>query len=337
MNDDRMVPHNIATITAGQLLVRICPHLGAGIVSFDLNRDEHTTHLMRPAPPGISTFNDLAAYWLAPWCNRICKGKFTFLERSIELDCNWPDEGAGPTAIHGEVCRSAFDATYRDQSTLQLEHRHQPTIGAWPWQYHTKITYALRPNLLSTAIKITNEDQSPMPVGIGCHPYFLRSLNASNSSDVTVKASVTSMHEAKHLLPTGKLSISKAVDILSTGQPIGELGVDHCFEDYTGSSNICWPTSGVCVDMRSSAAFSRLHMFTRSPLDPDATEFKPPLHFIAVEPVSQAADAFNRQAQECALNNECRVLEPGRSLSGSIDYHVHMNQPVDMPPHGRSV
>ena len=337
MEDDRMVHHDTVTITAGKLLVRICPNLGAGIMSFDLNRGDRTAHLMRPAPPGGGAFNDLAAYWLAPWCNRIRGGKFTFLKRSIELACNWPDEGAGPTAIHGEVCRAAFDVTHRGEHTLELEHRHRPITGAWPWRYHTKIRYALRTDSLSTAITITNEDQSAMPVGIGCHPHFLRSLNASEAPDIAVRASVTSMHEAEHLLPTGTLDISTAVDTLSAGQPIGELGVDHCFEGYAGSSKICWPTSSVCVDMRSSPAFSRLHMFTRSPLDANATHFSRPLHFIAVEPVSQAGDAFNRHAQEVALDGECRVLEPGTSLSGSIDYHVHVRQPVETPAHGRSM
>src|SRR5206468_10500493 len=66
------------------------------------------------------------------------------------------------------------------EATLEFEH----AAGAWPWAFRAMQHFALSPTGLSVALTLRNQSDTPMPAGLGWHPYFPRTPRTTIVADV---------------------------------------------------------------------------------------------------------------------------------------------------------
>jgi aldose 1-epimerase len=234
-----------------------------------------------------------AGFPMVPFCGRIDQGRFSWDGQLYTLTRNFPPE---PHAIHGLGWQQpwAVDDIAGDSVTLVL--RHGPaTVGDWQWALEARQTFTLADTGLELALSLKNTDTTPMPAGMGWHPYFPR-------GDAVLEAPVTAVWAADAGgISTGTAALDRSND-LRLPRALATIPLDHAFECGAGtagaSARMVWPERDLCLLMSATPGLGRLVVYA-----------PPGGDFFCVEPLSHAPDAINRAPPHAA--NGLRVLEPG--------------------------
>jgi galactose mutarotase-like enzyme len=169
-------------------------------------------------------------YHMAPWCNRITPGVYDVAGRELELAANF-DDGS---AIHGFHIDTPWESAGHD--TFVAEGGGG---DGWPWQYAIAVTYGVLGPTLSVRYLLTNLSDSPMPGGVGFHPWFrvptrLRIPSATVFPDNTSTAA----------LPD---EVSEQFD-LRRPAPLAP-GIDACWADlHPPVLTMWWDELGITLD-----------------------------------------------------------------------------------------
>ena len=104
---------------------------------------------------------------MAPWCNRITAAPTAVGSQLVALPPTFEDG----TAIHGQV----HSAPWRldPDGTLRLRGGGD----GWPWPYECSLRASVAGPVLILDLVLTNLAATPMPAGIGLHPWFHRPLD----------------------------------------------------------------------------------------------------------------------------------------------------------------
>ncbi len=259
----------------GDMQVQIAPEIGGSITEFSSTRGNITHHWLRPASNASLLARDplgMASFPLIPWCNRLRDGKSNFAGKILALK---PNFGHSPHTIHGVGWTRAWEllSSKPDQAILQLRHERDE----WPYRFIAQQVFTLAPNDgLTVQMTITNMDDTPMPVGMGHHPYLPRYAGA------TLKVDLKAMWESDpNLLPT-KLTQPAVLAALRAGCDIENLNLDNNFTGWSRISRVEWPATGTALEMHSLAPLNFFVIYCRPQLD----------HF-CIEPVSNCTDWLN--------------------------------------------
>lgn len=305
-----------------RLRLALVPELGAGVAEFSMRIPEGREPraastldasgpwqpLWRRAADNTTYFNDLACYVLAPWSNRIAGAQFIFKDREIRLAPNWPDG----TAIHGVVKDRPWSILDRSPASARfgLESRDFPDLN-WPWAFSATARYELSSRSLAIDLSVTNRSGSPMPAGLGLHPFFMRRL-WDPRDDVIVRAAFRGRYPATNMIPTGPAIPDDVTAQLGAGRPLAPLILDDVFDGFDSRAEIIWPASRVRASFSVSPTMG--HTVIYSPPAPDA--------FFCFEPVTMVNDGFNLAARG-ETGTGVVVLEPGSSLAASMVMTIH--------------
>ena len=281
---------DLITLRAGDAAVELAPEAGGAVTRYWLARGSVTREWLRPTPAGgvrPGAPYRAAAFPLVPYSNRIRAGRFSFRGRAVVEPLNWPPEHH---AIHGHGWQARWQPTEVRTAEARLEYRH--AAGAWPWAYHATQRFTLAPARLTVELSLTNESATPMPAGIGWHPYFPRTPRAAITADVRAM-----WRTDEEQLPTELVA--------SPPEPFGR-GRDNCFVDWSRRAAIDWPELDARLVMRAEPPLDYLVVFTPARR-----------RFFCVEPVSHVPDAFNL-ADAGRENTGMLVLEPGETLRTAV-------------------
>ena len=282
-------------------MLRIAPGLGGSVLSYE----EGGVPLFHPvvdAKLAEQQGEPVAAYPLVPFSNRIAWGRFAFGGEAFELDRNFGDH---PHTIHGNAWMHPWRVLDRTESRVHLAFAHNPpgdNAREWPFRYETEIDYALRVDGLDVTLTITNTDTRPQPVGFGFHPYFPR----DDATELCFSARTVWRTDADEL-PAERLSVEGDWRF-DPGRRIEGPQIDNCYNGWFGCAAIAWPNRAIGLEVCATPPFGHLVVYT-----PDG---KP---FVAFEPASNMTDAINRLGEP---DNGLRVLRPGETLSGRVDYNI---------------
>ncbi|MCA3254606.1 MAG: hypothetical protein INF91_03190, partial [Alphaproteobacteria bacterium] len=158
----------LITLTDGPLQVAVAPECGGGLAALRFDGED----VLRPADPLALAARDplgLSCFPLAPWSNRIDRGRFAFGGREVSLPRNMGDH---PHAIHGHGWRAPWAVAAAWDHKASLVYDHPP--GRWPWRYRATQTIAIEGGALTIDLAVENRDTQPMPAGLGLHPYVER-------------------------------------------------------------------------------------------------------------------------------------------------------------------
>lgn len=281
----RLQPHSALQTQSCQIL---CNQSWYNIMPDCTSQDELTG-----SPLSASNFHML------PYSNRIRDGKFTHAGQDYQLT------DAENHAIHGALRRRAWRVIDQSASHVTAEYDTQADGAVnWPWPIHTSITYTLRGNELISHMSVTNNGTTSMPAGMGWHPYFCRTI-AGAEPELIIP--VTGMYPDTDgdCLPTGAaIPLSKAIDF-QTARPLDPAQrIDHCLAGFQSPATLAWPSAGIRLHMHASANCTHLVLF-----NPDQPYF-------AVEPVTNANDAFNLAIN--GIDAGVCELDPGQTLEAEM-------------------
>ena len=151
----------------------IIPNFGANLTNLVLNNGIQSYQVI----DGAVTPHELvinAVYKsskLAPFPNRINKGKYSFENQDYELLTNMP-----PHAIHGLVFDKDFSISKQSatesEAFLSLTYQYQGETVGYPFSFDLQIVYLLNKYGLTMTTHMTNTGKEALPVGDGWHLYF---------------------------------------------------------------------------------------------------------------------------------------------------------------------
>jgi len=251
------------------------------------------------APAGGGDSLSAANFHMLPYSNRIRDGRFTFDGETVQL--------AHPEAhaIHGALRQLPWKTVRNSDSALlcRIDSREHSAVN-WPWPIVATIAIDLDGRVLSSTITLTNVSDRRMPAGLGWHPYFLREIDGA-SPELTLPVSGVYPDAAGDGLPDGApVPLPPELDF-TVGRPIDPaMSIDCCLAGFGGEARIAWPKADIALRLRASEVCDHVVLY-----NPDAPYF-------AVEPVSNANDAFN--LAEAGIAAGRAELAPGESLTAEM-------------------
>jgi aldose 1-epimerase len=277
---------------SGAYRLELAPERGGSILRFDWRGEP----VMRPTcGPSIL---DVACFPLVPFSNRIAGGRFTVGGVEIRLAPNFPGENH-PHTLHGFGWLSEWQILSRDSASATLEQVWPG--GEWPWPYRARQSFGLNDEGLEMTLSLTNLAATPMPAGLGFHPYFPR-------TDTTI---LRAKHRGEWLndeyCPPRHLDLRPEPRDWWEGETVCNRLVDTVYTGREGSLVIGWPERGMELTIKPSANLPFTAIYT--PQD---------ANFFCVESVSHMTDAVNRDGADIGLV----WLECGENLAVGITLSV---------------
>jgi aldose 1-epimerase len=285
-------------LARGALSLRLAPHLGGGIASFECCAvSGGNIAIFRPWDGEAEKSTALASFPLVPFVNRVRGGAFSFRGRRVTLARNMPPD---PSPLHGQGWLNSWEIERAGQDHAVLVYRH--SAGEWPWAYEARQIFDLDENGLSLLLSCTNLSEEPMPCGLGQHPYFQCGPRTRLDTGVeTVWTIDEQVLPVEQVPAAGRFCLR---DRLVCGQDL-----DHGFGGWSGRALISDPDLPFRIAMSSpDARYFQLYSPASGGL------------FVA-EPVSHANAAMNApEAEWPALG--MRVIEPGETMSLTMRVEV---------------
>ncbi|HJS92575.1 MAG TPA: aldose 1-epimerase [Steroidobacteraceae bacterium] len=273
------------------LRLELLPDLGAAVSTFRYRG----RNVLRPTPPGTTDPFETAAFALVPFANRIAGGIFRVGGREVRIERNGPGQ---THPLHGHAWRRPWRIESVEHARVSLSFEHPP--DSWPWRYWAAQTLTLTSEGLEVALAVENRDSTPMPAGLGWHPYFHKGTGAR------LEAQLQGVWLSdKECLPARLAPGTRFGDWSRGGDLNRPELIDHCHTGWSGRAVIRLPEERLRLGLAASLPLRWLHIY--SPPDKD---------FFCVEPVSHMPDAVNRPEPPSVTG--VKLLEPGERLEARV-------------------
>ncbi len=278
--------------------LRLQPDMGVQTVSCNVRAGEAWLPIMPDCESGQSELS-AANFHMLPYSNRIRDGRFSFAGKDYQL------EGAERHSIHGALRKKPWNVIESSDTHLLCRYR-TPQAGEinWPWPIDASVHYELQANCLQSEMTLQNCGETDMPAGMGWHPYFSRTLNGA-SAQVRLPATGAFQDTNGDCLPIGAAqALPEFLDFNQQRALDANVRIDHCLNGFSGDATVAWPDAGIILQMRASKNCAYAVFF-----NPDAPYF-------ALEPVTNANDAFNLTPK--GIDAGTVVLKPGETMSAEF-------------------
>ncbi|MFT4728647.1 MAG: aldose 1-epimerase [Granulosicoccus sp.] len=247
---------------------------------------------------GQSETNPLTAanFHMLPYSNRIRDGLFEFQGQTIQL------KKAESHAIHGALRKLPWKVKSSDSSSLicQFNSNDHHAVN-WPWPISATLEHRVQGDLLTSQITLTNNGDTDMPAGFGWHPYFVRTINGADAV-LTLPVESVFPDASGDCLPDGAaVALPESLDFRAPTPLDASQRIDCCLSGLAGQCVLDWQQGGIKLILHASDICQYLVLY-----NPDMPHF-------AVEPVTNANDAFNLATQ--SIESGVNILRPGESLS----------------------
>ncbi|MBS0320264.1 MAG: aldose 1-epimerase [Proteobacteria bacterium] len=278
----------------------LAPATGGALTRFAVDGRD----VLRPAAAAAIAAGDvraMASYPLVPYSNRIAAATLRWAGRDHALARNFGDH---PHSIHGVGWQRAWDVMHHDATAATLTMTHAPATlveaAAWPFAFTATQRFALSRGdgqgvALTLALTIESRDARPFPFGLGWHPFFMRSAAttlAFNAGGV--------WHNDATQLPLTHTATPAAWDF---ARPRVPPALDNVYTGWHGRAVLDDRDAHRRVVLEADRACRFVVVYA-----PEGRGF------VAVEPVTQMTDAFNRGARG-DVDTGTRVLAPGAAFS----------------------
>lgn len=278
-------------LKADDFALTLAPKVGGSVAAFThKGRD-----ILRPLPAGVSDPLQGAGFPLFPFSGRIDHGRFSFGGAAHTLPPNFLPE---PHAIHGQAWQAVWDVAVVTDNAATLVYQHAGDV--WPWPYRAEQTFTLHEGGLALDLALTNLGTSPMPAGLGWHPYF-------PAAGAQLKADVRAIWlSGADMIPAAPEPLNTACDITHL-RDVAALDLDNNFTAGPVGAHLMW-ADGLGVHMRAEGL---PHLVVYTPLAET---------FFCVEPVSHAPNAVNSDLPPSATG--LQILSPAQTVRGRIEMLV---------------
>jgi aldose 1-epimerase len=239
----------------------------------------------------IASLTTCAIPFLAPWADRLDQDAFWANDRRYTLNPGLEnlrrDQNGYP--IHGLLyfssawrLVSAEADAHSARAVSRLEFwRHPEMMAQLPFAHSITMTHRLAEGVLEVETLIENHSSSPMPVGVGFHPFFRLHDSPRPQWSLHVAARQQVLLNQR-MVPTGRLKKADYAD----PQPLSAVQLDDVLTDLDRGSDgraVFWVKG---KREMISVAFG--------PRYPVAVVFTPPeKEAVCLEPMAAITNAFN--------------------------------------------
>lgn len=278
------------TISSGTLRLQLNPSVGGSISAFEWLGEGASRAILRACHSHNENVLEASSFPLVPYVNRIRGGCFSFRGREVRLQ---PNMAGDPSPLHGQGWLNPWkvDEVSRHQARLSFHHR----AGEWPWDYQALQEFVIDETGFSVRLSCRNTSDTPMPCGLGQHPYFPCGAETRIDTRVTDAWTID-----RDVLPVARVPAEGRYDLkdrLVCGQDL-----DNGFAGWGGEARMTDPDWPYEVRLSSpQAKFFQLY----SPAGGSI--------FVA-EPVTHANAALNAPEEQWPELG-MRVLEPDETMS----------------------
>ncbi len=249
---------------------------------------------------------------LFPFPGRIGGTEFEFQGRKYSLTAA---DGRG-NAIHGFVLNRAWEVA--EQSATHVvgvfqASRHAPEVlDHWPADFRLTVRYELRGNRLASTIDVANPSSTPLPFGLGTHPYFRVPLGpGGQAAECTVQVPVREVWVLENMLPSGQRKACEGRFDLAHGLRFAETQLDDVFSGLLA-------TDGAYVARIRDPHCQREISISFAGDWKAAVVYNPPhREAICVEPYSCIPDPFSLEQR--GIESGLKILQPGEQSRYSVD------------------
>lgn len=284
---------------SGPFQIGIVPQGGA-ISRIDWIRPDGqgTINLLRPVTPQALTSGNpssLGCFPMVPFANRLAFAEFDFDGRIVKVPANRPPS---PHAIHGFGRAAEWKIERPTVDTLRFNHKHDDPQSGFvyvAWQ-----EFKVTETDVTIEIGVRHLGRTPMPYGIGLHPWF------PGGDDVTVQFIATDCFGTdEDMLPTARTVIDLGRDFSDGKMTRHNLGLDVHYSGWQREADMIWDDAGYSVKMTASESLSNLQFY----IPEDGKTF-------CVEPVSHVPNVHNHP--EFKELGDVVVLDRNEALTGTM-------------------
>jgi aldose 1-epimerase len=285
-------------IENGEAAVEVIPLLGGSLAAFDLKRGAERLPVFRSWSGESESPRTFALVPTIPYFARISGGGIRVGGTFYPIARNDPED-AYP--LHGDGWRSPWTVSEHASDRIELSLRSRAVP---PFDYAAELVYALSGPVLEVTLSITHHGPTPVPYGLGLHPWFPR------TPDVTLEARATGTWlEQPPKLPTEiEPDPLPAAWDFSPARRLPPEFVDNSFSGWDGRGRIEWPDQGYAVSIEADPAIERFHFYS---LGADCPIF-------CFEQISHLIDAFNLPGAPAGTG--LRVLAEGERTAMWVRY-----------------
>jgi aldose 1-epimerase len=283
-------------LESGNLEVELQPLRGGRISRFSAMGAGGATELLVPCdrqtggPEGRHAWG---AFPLMPYSNRIHNGSFAFAGRRFALPAH---AESTPHAMHG-VCRHLawqVKELSRSKATITVEYEGEH----WPWPIRAKQEFSLAGDTLTVCMHLTNLGCTPMPAGLGFHPF----LRMDDSAEALFSAGVRWACDENRL----PRAFQYRRETVSLRRAIWrESAYYGHFSDWDGEAKIHYAAG--CLVLQASDTLRNLVCYAQKGGA-----------YLCIEPMSHVTNAHNLFGR-FDLDLGLRIIEPDESMHGLIN------------------
>lgn len=244
---------------------------------------------------------------LVPWPNRVAGGTWEHEGTMEQLVLTEPARG---NAIHGLLRHSGYSPVSRSTGSVTLAAEISPAPG-YPFALATTVHYELLPDGVRVTHRLRNHGDTTAPVAVGAHPYLR--VGDTEASELSLVINARRHMELNDLMiPTGELFDVCGTDLdYRGGRKLGDAALDDAWTDIDrdpdgGSRHCLRAPDGNGVQLHMDRNYGFIQAYTTSAFPGPGG----PVHAVALEPMTAAADAFNNGLG-------LRWLAPGESWEAS--------------------
>ncbi len=234
---------------------------------------------------------------LLPFPNRLNTGQYTWQNQSYQFNIN---DAQNNNAIHGFAMDKSMDITEieldNQKAMIHCMYQYDGNLEAYPFPFSFSAKFRITDEMtFEVTFQIRNESSTPLPMGMGWHPYFQLSEKLDDMELHFSGCQLIGLDD--RMIPTGK---RYDYDEFEQARKIRSTVLDNCFSikdiaqspfklSLKGDKGTIqyWQETG-------SDKFNFIQLFT-----------PPQRQALAIEPMTCNVDAFN--------NGEGLIrLEPGQ-------------------------
>jgi aldose 1-epimerase len=245
-----------------------------------------------------------AGQLLAPWPNRIDRGRYTFGGASLQLDLSEPGRG---TAIHGLTRWATWRLASHSPDAAELALDLLGHSG-YPFCLELHAGYRLTPGAgLEVTVTARNPGSRPAPFGTGSHPYLVAGRDEIDGWQLQLPADCWLPCDERGIPAGGPQDVTGTPYDFRARRAIGSVALDHALTglraDTDGRARAVLAADDAEVELWAGPGYGWLQVFTGDTLGADARR-----RAVAIEPMSCPPNAF-------VSGTDLLAIEPGQDVT----------------------
>jgi aldose 1-epimerase len=279
------------SISSGPHVVEIAPAAGGRITRFATQGARGWQDWLVPVTAvtwPCDAWPKGGSYPLVPFSNRVRDARFAAPDGSLVELATFPGM---VHALHGFGQFAAWSVELQEADCVALRYVHGEGEHGWPWAFEAVQLIEANAHGARLSMRIANRSSSPMPVGLGFHPYF--------------GAQEAELHATTHWRHEAEIAIEPTVEAPAHRHVREREGYTRYLGGWDGRATLRYP-DGRSLQLKADDTLK--HVVVHCPAGAG---------YLCVEPVSHVSDGFNLAAQGLPETG-IALIGPGSEIRASL-------------------